>query len=434
MKNKLFVVLTAMLCTLLLVGCGGTKTSDTTVSESEGGDETVEQTADSNVNEGTSTLGSNNGFVEMAKEMYMQYHDDEEGFYELLNTIVNEIYDETGNFSDYAPEEWIAFSSYSFNAPTGVHGLMWGGIDIATSYSEMRNGRTLENYAKDLASSVSSFETSNEYDEYMEVISDPTDVVIKKINDFDVAHFTFETKEDESFRPYYYRECYILDDAKDDEFLVIVYKYENQKKINDNSSNPQQMNSDHSSQFLASVLSTQTIREGVEKCEIEICDYNGNSTGIAINAPLCTSSAIHAYEKNIPIENSDDYKVINGYTIESGHYLYFSNEDMWIEVYGNNEGKTLYDFVSEMNSSNGWSYELQEISINGLNGYLETVHCLDYDSNPWYNTIRYFFENNGIFISLEFGRVTDSFNPVYNSGFLTRNIQPIIDTVHIVER
>ncbi len=417
MKNKLFVVLTAMLCALLLVGCGGTKTSDTTVSESEGGDETVEQTADSNVNEVTSALGSNNGFVEMAKEMYMQYHDDEEGFYELINTIVNNMYDETGDFNKYAPETWIIGSSYSFNTSSwpevGYPEDGYKYLELETSYSDMRNGRTLENYTKDLASSISSFETFDDI-VYREVISEPTDVVIKKINDFDVAHFTFETKEDKVFRPYYYRECYVLDDVKDDEFLVIVYKYNNLKKINDNSYNPQQMNSDHSLEFLATALSTQTIRE-VEKCEVEICDINGNSTGIAINVPLCTSSYIYAYEKNIPIENSDDYKVINGYAIENEKYFDFGkNQILRIKIY-DNEGKTLYDFIENHSS------DFQEISINGLNGYLGGVSS-------------YYFENNGKVVSLDFGNVTDSFNPVYNSDFLTRNIQTIIDTVHIVER
>lgn len=414
MKKKILTLIALMLCFACLTACGGSNDN----SSSNAAQDKETSTADSMETPTAETIEQSetkesDDFISMAKEMFYQYHDNEDDFYNTIDKI-KEAYKER------EIELWIGDSSYSYMFDTFVFSYKFNNqykkhVEYSTTsvysncYSVSRNGETLENFANNLS-------TSN---------NTTSDVTFKTINGLDMAHFTFETEEEESYsKAFYYNECYIANDEKDDEFLVLTYKYDNVKKDNDyNSNNPEQMNSDHYDYFLATAISAQTIFEH-KKVEAELV-FSEKYSGIAINVP---ESYTKTYEINVPIEGSDDYDVISGREFYWGNFslnhiyitdmhVYSSNDSaMKSDAEGEYEYK-LHSTIREQEAT------LEEININGFSGYLVTYRN-DLDSGVYLYI--YYLENGSYYIKIPF---------VIDEEFVSYNqIDAIMNSAHIIEK
>lgn len=435
MKTKILTLLVAMLLTTTLTACSGSKkdnkteTNTNSVTTVEPVVTATPETADSNKTE--------DDFIAMAKDMYMQYHDSEKDFNELLK----------GTYETTSYIRWIGDSSYCIQEFSMVN------YDGSTShvgsnerYTESKNGRDFNEYVNEQAEAYGAI----------------SDITIKTINGLQIAHFTCESEYDENadgIYNYFYDEFYIVNDLKDDKFLAIVFEYDNKKKNNDNSDNPKQMNSDHSNYFLSTAATIQTIQE-VEKHEIEIYDYDNNeSSGIAFNTfVIGCDEDFFEYEKNIPIEGSDDYKVISGYALNEDFSIgntrsigVYKDEVYKVDPYDHFmftasiispsyvEDMTLLEYAQKMqNDFLGYlgSYDnatLEEININGVQGYLVKLNKTNDDGlgTYYYDDYRYYFENNGKYIEISFDSWYSN-EIIGNSNAAQR--ESIINSIHVVEK
>ena len=437
MKTKILTLLVAMLLFTTLTACDSSK-KDNKSGTTANSVTTVEPVVTA-TSETVDSTEIEDDFIAVAKEMFMQYHNNEENFNELLRAIKE--------YSVFDEKTWIGDSSYCIQVVNQVALDGASGYMMKTNYSEDKNGRNFNEYVNEQANTYGSV----------------SEVTTKTINSLEIAHFTSEFRYDVYFDQnydYYYNEFYIIDDLKDDKFLTVVFQYANEKKNNDNSANPKQMTSDHSSYFLCTAEAIQTIQE-VEKQEIEIYDFDNNeSTGIAFNTLVnIDSRGVYKYEKNVPIEGSDNYNVISGYAFskdrsellatglnESSVYEVdpFSDFSMYISVLSVNDGKedlTLLESAQEELQHNSYGDEttttLEEININGLNGYLvkessifeNTDHDIQYTIYQTYYV--YFFEHNNRKIEI-------SLRIDYSNETIGKTIESkkdvLMNSIHIIEK
>ena len=423
MKKKILTLIAIMLCFASLTACG--ESNENSSSNAAQNKET--STADSMETPTAETIEQSetkdsDDFVSMAKELFFQYHDDENEFNSMVDKI-SQIYESVEG------SLWIGDSSYSYIFGSNNNGETLDITDFSdridknssdnykyirtNCYSISRNSETLKSFANNL--SMSNNATS--------------DVTFKTVNSFDMAHFTFETKEE--FTDYYYfNECYIANDEKDDEFLVLTYRYINRKKTNDNQPNPAQVNGDHYDAFLASALSAQTITENkmVEAELITDVRFEETYSGVAVIVPELHT---RTYTKNVPIEGTDDYDVIdicklnNNSTDLADHF--YPHMSISYSVSKTEEGAKLVQIDFNNSDSIYKTEEISEINVNGLNGYMFKYNRGE-QYNEYCDRYDYIYSLSGPDCHIEISFITDE-------EFISFNqIQAIINSLHFIEK